>query len=136
MKTNPTAIQIAQYTSTVKKNGRRWTHQVFDEQGVVIATRNTANCDPYVAAQVLVSTRKSRIASYKRDADKTRCNRFARECRQHIADILIEIASGADENEYFGCELTWTRITLGWDGVGACAGYSKIVARRVPCVAI
>jgi len=126
MKKNPTSAQIAQYTATARQAGKKWVHQLFDEAGELLATRKTDAGEPYAAACVLVVTRNSRIAYLQRQAAKTRSKSDAQWCREDIKRLQAEIESGMDGNEYHGCEITWTR------GNGS-AGYSSIIARRIPC---
>jgi hypothetical protein len=130
MKTNVTAAEIAQYTATVQKIGKKWTHQLIDENGEVIATRKTDKPTPYSAACIIVSTRNSRIASYKRDIKKNRFyKQFVSSIKEDIAQLEAEIADGKDANEYYGREVTWTR------GTGS-ANLGGFVARLVPATVI
>ena len=131
MTANPTAAEIAQFTATVRKAGKKWVHQLLDYDGEVIATRKTDADAPYVSACIIVTTRKSRLAYLKRDLAKYRgrCAFFTKCTREDIADVEAEIAAGADANEYRGCEVSWTR------GAGS-AGHSGLIARLVPVTLI
>ena len=131
MKINPTAAEIAQFTATVRKAGKKWVHQLLDHTGEVIATRKTDSDVPYAAACIIVVTRNSRIAYLKRDLAKYRgrCTYFSKCLREDIAAVEADIAAGADANEYKGCEVSWTR------GTGS-AGFSGFIARLVPVTAI
>ena len=130
MTTNPTAAQIAQYTATVCKAGKKWVHQLIDENGEVIATRKTDAAEPYTAACVLVTTRNASIDTQKRDMKKYSAYKGYRKACQEIIDRLqAEINAGADANEYQGRAITWTRKT-------GSAGYGAFVARQVLCTAI
>lgn len=129
MKINPTAAEIAQFTATVRKSGKKWVHQLLDHTGEVIATRKTDSDVPYAAACIIVVTRNSRIAYLKRELVKTRSQSFAKSVRQSILDIEADIAAGADANEFFSREVSWTR------GAGS-AGFSGFIARLVPATLI
>lgn len=131
MTANPTAAEIAQFTATVRKAGKKWVHQLLDHTGEVIATRKTDADAPYVSACIIVTTRKSRLAYLKRDLAKYRgrCAFFTKCTREDIAAVEADIAAGADANEYRGCEVSWTR------GTGS-AGHSGFIARLVPVTLI
>jgi hypothetical protein len=131
MKTNPTAAEIAQFTATVRKAGKKWVHQLLDHTGEVIATRKTDSEVPYSAACIIVVTRASRLAFLKRELAKygSRSQSVAKNYCKDIAAVEADIASGADANEFLAREVSWTR------GAGS-AGFSRFIARLVPATSI
>ena len=131
MTTNPTSAEIAQFTATVQKAGKKWVHQLLDHAGEVIATRKADSEVPYAAACIIVTTRNSRIAYLKRELAKYRgrCSIFTKGTQADIAATEADIAAGADANEFFWREVSWTR------GAGS-AGFDGFIARRVPATLI
>lgn len=122
---NPTASDIAQYTSTAKQIGKNWVHKLFNEKGELIATRKSNQSLPYSAACIEVATRNCRISYLKKQADKSRCKSYIKSCYEDIALEKAAIDAGADACEYFGCRITWTRCNPS-------GGYGCIIARLVP----